>query len=354
MGFTNLYTKSTANPKDIDFAAVGARVKNKIPDMAINAFRAKVPGPQAKPFEFKFDKDYDTGKLQITVKPVGLVFGWVDEVFVANKLKMKVVETEIDGWKARVELSMQSVEKHREGLEPLVKKLETMEGAVTSNQVDAEMLKELGVVKQGLEQLDREVRGEHATTMQFLDGGPKQGVMGLIKKHGLPVDQIGGEKKEADGNFARLLQQVKKFQDQCTALLQEIVTENKRSDVVYENLLMKQNASLKRGNQLEDLELAIQKDIGAFQGDRNSDFAAVGAKTLLKEAKEFMGKSGETWAKLSGNPGEIDKKIAQVKGVFESMRIRGSGIVQQYQAWQRPTIPQGEYAEVSADAENGV
>src|ERR1700684_1135154 len=98
----NLYTKSTANPKEIDFARVGATVKNKIPDAAINAFKAKVPGVQPKPFEFKFDKDYDTGKLQITVAKLGFVYGWVDASFAANKVKMKAVETEIDGWKTHV------------------------------------------------------------------------------------------------------------------------------------------------------------------------------------------------------------------------------------------------------------
>ena len=99
MGFMNLYTKTTANPKDIDFAKVGTTVKNKIPEAAIKAFLAKVPKVQAKPFEFMFEKDPETGKLQISAKQLGFLFGWQDETFAANKAKMKAVEAEIDGWK---------------------------------------------------------------------------------------------------------------------------------------------------------------------------------------------------------------------------------------------------------------
>jgi hypothetical protein len=341
MAFMNLYTKSTANPKDIDFATVGTRVKNKIPDAAIKAFQAKVPGPQAKPFDFTFDKDYDTGKLQIAVKKLGFVYGWVDATFAANKTKMKAVETEIEGWKTHIQQAIDGVAKHRTVLGQLAKQVEALEAAAASNAVDAATVKEVEAAKQGFEKFAHDASGEHAAVVQFLNSGPNEGVMGLLKKHGIPAEQLGGERKEADADFVLLQQAVKKFQEQFAALGQALAPLRKRCDDVGVKLFLLQNARRDRKSELEDLQIAIQKNIGEIQGYKNTDFAGVGAKALLNDAKEFTGKSGTTWVKLSANPGEIDKTVAHVQEVFERMRILGGRVVQEYQSWQKPAIPRG-------------
>src|SRR4051812_28858827 len=130
MAFTNLYTKTTKNPTDIDFATIGTRVKNKIPDAAIKAFRAKVPAPLSKPFEFTFDKDYDTGKLQIAVKQLGFVHAWFDESFVNNKTKMISVEVDVETWKTRIKQSVDALTKLRGDMNQLATRLGTIEGLV--------------------------------------------------------------------------------------------------------------------------------------------------------------------------------------------------------------------------------
>src|SRR5206468_2620945 len=103
-----------------------------------------------KPFDFAFDKDYDTGKLQITVKQVGFVYGWVDTTFAANKQKMKAVETDVEAWKARIQQSMEALAKHRDEQLRLAKKVETFEGAAMSGQVDNAMVKEHQATKQAM------------------------------------------------------------------------------------------------------------------------------------------------------------------------------------------------------------
>ena len=340
MGFTNLYTrKDILNPKDIDFAGVGTRVKNKIPDAAINAFRAKVPGPQAKPFIFEFEKDPDTGKLQISVKQMGFVYGWMDESFVANKSKMISVEVEIEGWRAHVQQSIDTLAKHRGEFERLTKKVEALEGKAASKEVDVATQNELKATQQEIQKLMSDAKPELAAIMQFWNSGPKDGVMALIKKHGLPVDQIGGEKRDADAHYALLQQAAKKFQDQYMALGKQVEALHEQAFKLTGKLF--QTVKKDRAGELEGLEEAIQKRIGEFQGYKNADFTEVRAKVLLNEAKEFMSKSGATWTKLSANPAELDKTTAQVQQVSERLRVLGGRVLQEYQPWQKSTIPRG-------------
>jgi len=339
--FTNLYTKSTANPKDIDFATVGTRVKNKIPDAAIKAFRAKVPAPLPKPFEFTFDKDYDTGKLQITVKQLGFVHAWFDESFVANKSKMISVEVDIETWKTHIKQSVDALAHLRGEMDQLATRVGAIEGIVASEKGDQAVLKEHQAVKHAVIKLMEDANAHRKGVLDFWNTGPKDGVLGLMKKHGLPVDQIGGERREADAAYALLQQGVKMYQDRFTALGKEVEALNKRTDDVGVKLLLQTNSQRDRKGELEMLQTEIQKLIGEIQGWKNSDFEGVGAKALLKDAKEFTTKAGAAWTKLSENPDEIDKTTAKVQEVFERMRVLGGRVVREYDAWQKPAIPRG-------------
>jgi hypothetical protein len=341
MGFTNLYTKKTANPKEIDFARVGTIVKNKIPEAAVKAFLAKVPGTQAKVFEFTFDKDGETGKMQIAVKSLGFVYGWVDADFTANKAQMKVAETEIEGWKAKVEAANLGVLKHQKDVREWAKVVETLEAAVAANAVNAESLKQHGYAKAALEEVRAEAEEQHKAMLAFWNNGPDKGVLGLMEKHGLSPGQIAGARKEAEDGYAAVQQGLKKYQEGVTAMGQALAAARKRCDDVGVKLFLTQNANRDRKSELVDLQVAIQKLIGDIQGWKNTDFAGVGAKALLKEAKEFMTKSGEAWAKLSADPVELGKTVTRVQGVFERMRILGGRVEQEYGAWQKPAIPRG-------------
>jgi hypothetical protein len=323
----------TANPKDIDFVGVGTKVKNKIPEAAIKAFKAKVPGAQAKPFEFAFDKEYETGKLRIGVKQLGFVHEWVDQTFMANKSKMISVEVDIEVWGTGVQKSIDALGKIWEEKEKLGKRAETLAGV---KEADAAMVKEQQAMKQRLFALMEEAKKVEKGLVDFWNGGPNEGVNGLMKKHGIPAEQIGGERTEALRQYGLLQQRVKKFQDLYKALGSEGQALLKRLDEV--GMKLWGNAKRDRASELADLEEEIQKRIGDFQGYTNSDFAGVGAKALVKEAKEFMGKAGAAWTKLSGNPGELEKRAGEVQAVFERLRILGGRVVTEYQAFQKPSI----------------
>jgi len=93
MAFVTLYKKTCVDPGEVDFNAVAARVKTKIPPTAIGAYRKKVPGVPGKPFDVLLDWDQDAGKCRITVKKLGSDwdFEWEDETFKANKKKLEGV-----------------------------------------------------------------------------------------------------------------------------------------------------------------------------------------------------------------------------------------------------------------------
>ena len=343
MGFLNLYTKKTANPKEIDFARVGTIVKNKIPEAAIKAFLAKVPGTQAKAFEFTFDKDGETGKMQIAVKSLGFVYGWVDADFVNNKAQMKVAETEIAGWKGKVDAANLGVLKHQKDVREWSQVLDTLEGALASNAVNEETLKQHGYAKAELEEVRGEAEEQHKAMLQFWNNGPNKGVLGLMEKHGLSPGQIAGARKEAEDAYAAVQQSLKKYQEGVTAMGQALVAARKKCDDVGVKLTLMMNGKRDRKSELEELQVEIQKQIGEIQGYKNTDFAGVGAKALLQEAKEFMGKSGATWTKLSADPVALDKAAKRTaQGVFERMRVLGGRVVQEYTAWQKPAIPRRE------------
>lgn len=337
MAFTNLYSKSTANPKDIDFARIGTVVKNKIPDAAIKAFNAKFPKPLPKPFDFAFDTDRDTGKLQITVKKAGadFVFGWSDAEWAQNKAKMKVVETEIQAWQNRIDAALQSLARQQGPLAQVAAVIDALETAAAANAADASHSQQVDANRLSLRKITDEVNGLRTQTVQFWNSGPNQGVLGLIKKHNLPADKLGEERNQAFADYKTLQLAIAKFQEHFEALGHSLEALQKRHDKVGVEIFGLTSANRDRKSELEMAVVEIQKAVGEVQGYTSSDFEGVKAREVLKEAKEFAAKSGAAWTKLSASPPEIDKTIARNNELFARMRILGGRVEQIYNSWQK-------------------
>ncbi len=338
MGFTNLYKKSTANPKEIDFARIGATAKNRIPDAAIKAFQQKVPGPQAKPFDFAFDYDAAARKLQITVKKAGadFVYGWADPVLLENQQKMKGVEADIAGWKTKMEEAVQEVGKLHGGAGQIAKWAESLEQTAAQGGADAGSQKEVEAIDAALAKLENEKLALHTKAGQFWNGGPNGGVVALLKKHGIS-EQIVQERQQADTDYRALQQTLARFHDGIRAVEQEIAAIRKHSkDASVKLAVSSVNLNADRQGEKDDAAVEMQKTVGEIQGYANADFEEVKAKELTRAAKEFADKSGTAWEKLSANAGEIDKTIALLREVGLKMRVRSGRVEERYQVWQKP------------------
>ena len=340
-----MYKKTTANPKEIDFAKIGAVVKNKIPEAAVKAFNAKVPKAQATPFDFAFDYDAAARKLQITVKKAGpdFVFGWTDTVFVENTEKMKGAEAEIAGWKEKIEEAIGSAEKLHGGAGEIGKWVESVEKTTADGKPHPDAQKEVEAIDAAVTKLENENVALRAKAGQFWNSGPNGGVAGLLKKHGVS-EQVIEERQKADADYKALQATAARFQESSRAVDLAIMSIRKRNKDLGVKLSMA-TVTMKTdvGAQVDDAALEIQKTVGEIQGYANADFEEVKAKELTKAAKEFAGKSGATWTKLSADPGEIDKAIAQIRDVGLKMRVRSGRVEERYQAWQKP-IYQGKKA----------
>ncbi len=340
MAFVRLYSKSTANPKDIDFARIGTTVKNKIPEAAVKAFNAKVPKAQATPFDFGFDFDPTTGKLQISVKKAGadFVFGWSDAVFAEKKAKMKVVETDIAGWKVKIDEANQGLGRIYHEANEIARTVLRLESMAKSRTGDNAHVQEVDATKAALKKLGDDAEALRAQTGQFWNSGPNLGVVGLMKKHGLPEDQIVEERSQANAEYQVVQQTLTKFQEAFKALQQQVAAMEKGIQAAGTDLVATENFKQDRAQETEDAVVEIQKAIGEIQGYTNTDFAGVKAKELTKEAKEFAGKSGAAWTKLSADPGEIDKVVARNKEVNNQMRVLGGRVEQRLRSWQRVPV----------------
>jgi hypothetical protein len=342
VAFINLYTKKTANPKDIDFPAIGVRVKEKIPAAAVRAFLAKVPRPQAKPFDFNFDKDTGNGKLQITVKQLGFVYGWVDAAPAENKAKMKSVEDEIEAWRTHIQGSIDALAALRERMNRLAQKVDTAEHAVAAKEATRELFDANQATRKEIEKLLEDGQKLRNETLQFWSGEPGKGVTPLIKKHGLQVEELGGAKEEAYASYALLQQAFNKWSQQFILLGKEVEALNKLAETVSGKLFTSGGMKVDRQTEREEHEAEIQKTIGAIQGYKNSDFSGTGAAALVKAAREFTAKSGAAWTRLSANPTEIDKTATQVGEVIARLRILGGRVNSEYTAWQKGVATTGQ------------
>ena len=340
MAFVKLYSKSTANPKEIDFVRIGTTVKNKIPEAAVKAFNTKVPKVQPKPFDFAFDFDPTTGKLQITVKKAGadFVFGWSDAVFAEKKAKMKVVETEIAGWKAKMDEANQGLRRLYHESNEIASTIVRLESAAKAKTGDNAHVQEVETTKADLKKLGEDADALRTQTGQFWTGGPNQGVVRLMKKHGLPEDQIVEERSQANADYRVVQQTLTTFQEGLKALQKQVEAMEKGIHDAGGSLFATENFKQDRAQETEEAVVDIQKAIGEIQGYTNTDFVGVKAKELTKEAKEFADKSGAAWTKLSADPGEIDKAVARNKEVNNQMRILGARVEQRLRSWQKVPV----------------
>ena len=142
------------------------------------------------------------------------------------------------------------------------------------------LMQEHSAVKTGTEKLVNDVNSEHAAVIQFWNSGPKEGVVGSMKKHGLPVETVTAERREADAEFKVLQTGLQQYQDQVTAFSKGIAPLKKRIDDVGVKLFMLKNERRDRQEERADLEVAIQKAIGDFNGYVKGDFEGVKGETM--------------------------------------------------------------------------
>ena len=297
-----------------------------------------MPAAQAKPFDFAVEYDAATRKLQITVKKAGsdFVFAWADPVLVANMEKMKGVEGDIGGWKEKVEEAIRSAGKLHGGAEQISKWVESVAKTAAAGEADAEVHKEVEAIDAALGKLENEKAALNTKTGQFWNSGPNGGVAGLLKKHGIS-EQIVEERKQADADYQVLQRTLATYQDGIRRFEEEIASarkQNKETGVKLASVSV--NLTANRQEETEDAAMEIQKTIGEIQGYTNADFEEVNAKALTKEAGEFASKSGAAWARLSANPGEIDKALAAIRDAGLKMRVRSGRVVERFGVWQKP------------------
>jgi hypothetical protein len=340
MAFSNLYSKSTANPKDIDFARIGTVVKNKIPEAAVKAFHARFPSPLPKPFDFAFDTDRATGKLQITVKKAGadFVFGWTDAEWAQNKAKLEVVEDEIKAWKTRLTAALQKVYGYEGTVKQITERVAALESKAGSGQADNSILKEVEAAKAEMQKLRDEANALHTQVVQFWNAGPKDGVLALIKKHGLPGDKLGEERTAAFAAYKVVQQVLTEFVEDHASVGKDVQALQARLNDVGVRLVTIANSARNRADELESAVVDIQKTIGEVQGYARSDFEGLKTRELIKEGKEFAAKSGAAWTRLAGDPAAIDKAAARNQEVFQQLRILGARVKNRYDAWREVPV----------------
>jgi hypothetical protein len=332
MAFVALYRKTTADPKEIDLPAVAIKVKTKIPDPAIKAFKTKVPAKQAKPFDFSFDYDQDAGKCQITVKKVGadFVFAWVDPTYATNKAKMKAVETDAEAWKTSGQALANNAIKYAGEVTAFAPRVAAFEKTAAAGNVLEGDMTQFEAAKVEIKAIGDRIKNAHGALQQFWNGGPKDGIAGLMKKHGIPIDEIGPERKDADADFNLLTAAIKKANDAITASAAQWQALSKRLDMVGANLYLLSNRLNDKNEQLQQAEEEIQKSIGTIQGWKNADFTDLKYNELTKEAREFGAKAGSAWDALSKDPAKIQQTVARNNQVLENMRVRAMRPANEY------------------------
>jgi hypothetical protein len=311
------------DPKEVDFRAVGIKVKMKIAPAAIQAFQKKVPVVPGKPFDVFIDWDQNIGKCRITVKKLGSDwdFEWEDETFKANKKKLEGVSLVLNKWDGELTtFRTQTAAKELGDLKVVVDGLEKRAASKdVRSGLDPRLLEAARAKVRTLGTQSAETR---AKCQQWWNGGPQLGIGGIMKKLGIPDETINSaERSSSDSFYAYLQQSFKQCLDACATVDKEAPGLLKRLDALMVTMNANHAAAEGAHKQIAEAAKALQATLKQVQGFAAADFAELKYDETVKAAAEFKKKSGNAYTILSRNPDTMQQVVERNGQRMEKSRL---------------------------------